>query len=67
MMGVAGMLTLRRKPGEALCIGEDTIIVIEALEHGDVRMRVSSPQAIRVEHPNTDDRRLPDDRKHQPR
>jgi sRNA-binding carbon storage regulator CsrA len=42
------MLTLTRRVGETLHIGDRTEIVVEALEHGKVRIRVQSDQATRT-------------------
>ncbi|MAA80720.1 MAG: hypothetical protein CME97_00210 [Hyphomonas sp.] len=48
MMGETGMLTLTRRVGETLHIGDHTAIVVEALENGKVRIRVQSDQATRT-------------------
>ncbi len=42
------MLTLTRKVGETLHIGDHTEIVVEALEQGKVRIRVHSDHATRT-------------------
>ncbi len=42
------MLTLTRKVGETLHIGDHTEIVVEALEQGKVRIRVHSDQVTRT-------------------
>jgi carbon storage regulator CsrA len=42
------MLTLTRRVGETLYIGEDTVVVVEAIEHGKVRIRVQSEQTTRT-------------------
>lgn len=46
------MLTLTRRVGETLHIGDHTAIVVEALEHGKVRIKVQSDQATRTVNEN---------------
>ena len=46
------MLTLTRRVGETLHIGDHTAIVVEALEHGKVRIKVQSDQTTRMVRPD---------------
>ena len=42
------MLVLRRKIGEGLIIGNDVTVRILGIEHGDVKIGIEAPKAVRI-------------------
>ncbi len=43
------MLTVKRRAGEAIVIGENIIVTVEALEGKQVLIRVTAPEGVRVD------------------
>lgn len=43
------MLTVKRKPGEAIIVGNDTVITIVAVEGRQVTVHVTAPAGVRID------------------
>jgi carbon storage regulator len=42
------MLVLTRKVGERICIGEDIVLTVTAVENGRVRIGIDAPRSIPI-------------------
>jgi len=42
------MLVLTRKPGQTIRIGQDTVVTVCKLNHGEVRIGITAPRDVRV-------------------
>lgn len=43
------MLILMRRPGETICIGEDTTVTVLGVDRNRVRLGIKAPKSIRVD------------------
>lgn len=42
------MLSLRRKPGETIVVGDDVEVTVVSVDGGTVRVAISAPRTLRV-------------------